>query len=366
MSKTDFLIKLREMLSGLPQEEVADRLMFYGEMIDDRIEEGLAEEDAVAEVGSVDEIAAQILEEVPVSKTVNADEKEKKENSYSDLKNETIDIIEDFRNIEIRSDTADVAVHCSDDNNCKVTFSNCSKQKHSVEVQDNTLYIKTTNTGKWYEHIAFFSVRAPKIDLFLPRSDYSSLLINANVGDVDVKEGISFANINVSVVTGDVSFCACASGSLNVKSTTGDISVKDISSEEIGLQTSTGDISACSINCAGNINIDVFTGDTGIEKTACKCVTINGATGDIILTDVRAEEKITAKSSFGDLRLRKCDAAELILNSGVGDISASLLTEKRVIAKSSLGDVRVPNSVSGGICNATANTGDIKISIENI
>ena len=344
MSKTDFLIKLREMLSGLPQDEIADRLMFYGEMIDDRIEEGLAEEQAVAEVGSVDEIAVQIMEEIPVSKTVIADKKEKRENSYSELNNETIDIIEDFSNIEIKSDMADVAVHFSDDGFCKVSFSNSSKQKHSVEVQNDTLYIKTTNTEKWYERIAFFSVRSPKIDLFLPRLEYSTLFINSNVGDVDVEEGISFANINISVVTGDVSCCASALGSLNLRSTTGDIDI-------------------CSIKCTGEIKIDVLTGDTEIEKSLCKFATINGKTGDINLTDVRAEEIINAKSSLGDLTLKKCDAAELILNSGIGDISASLLTEKRVIAKSGLGDVRVPNSMSGGICNATANTGDVKISI---
>ena len=363
MSKTDFLIKLREMLSGLPQDEIADRLMFYGEMIDDRIEEGLAEEQAVAEVGSVDEIAVQIMEEIPVSKTVIADKKEKRENSYSELNNKTIDIIEDFSNIEIKSDMADVAVHFSDDGFCKVSFSNSSKQKHSVEVQNDTLYIKTTNTEKWYERIAFFSVRSPKIDLFLPRLEYSTLFINSNVGDVDVEEGISFANINISVVTGDVSCCASALGSLNLRSTTGDISVKGVSVGEVDLQTSTGDIDICSIKCTGEIKIDVLTGDTEIEKSLCKFATINGKTGDINLTDVRAEEIINAKSSLGDLTLKKCDAAELILNSGIGDISASLLTEKRVIAKSGLGDVRVPNSMSGGICNATANTGDVKISI---
>ena len=366
MSKTDFLIKLREMLLGLPQEEISDRLMFYGEMIDDRIEEGLAEEEAVAEVGSVDEIAAQILEETSVSKTAIVDKQEEMESNYSDLNNETIDVIDDFSNIEIRSDTADVIVHLSDDDKCKVTFSNCSKQKHSVEVQDNTLYIKTTNTGKWYEHIAFFSVRSPKIDLFLPRLDYSSLIINTNVGDVDVREGITFSDINISVVTGDVRCCACSSALLNLRSTTGDISVDGVSGEEIGLQTTTGDVSVRSIKCVGNIKVDVFTGDTDIEKASCKCATINGTTGDIDLTDVVAEEKITAKSSSGDLKLKKCDAAELILNSGIGDISASLLTEKRVIAKSSLGDVRVPSSMSGGICNATTNTGDIKISIVSL
>ena len=43
-------------------------MTFYTEMIDDRMEEGLSEEDAVAAVGSVEEIAAQILADTPLTK----------------------------------------------------------------------------------------------------------------------------------------------------------------------------------------------------------------------------------------------------------------------------------------------------------
>ena len=66
MNKTEFLGELRRRLKGLPQNEVEERLTFYSEMIDDRIEEGVPEEDAVQEIGNVDAIVAQILEDVPL------------------------------------------------------------------------------------------------------------------------------------------------------------------------------------------------------------------------------------------------------------------------------------------------------------
>lgn len=59
MNKQAFLNSLRKSLSGLPQEDVEERVMFYSEMIDDRIEEGLSEEEAVSAVGSVDKKASQ-------------------------------------------------------------------------------------------------------------------------------------------------------------------------------------------------------------------------------------------------------------------------------------------------------------------
>lgn len=70
MNKQDFLTRLREALSGLPQEDIDERLMFYGEMIDDKVEDGLPEEDAVAEIGSVEAIASQFLEDFPLPKIV--------------------------------------------------------------------------------------------------------------------------------------------------------------------------------------------------------------------------------------------------------------------------------------------------------
>lgn len=68
MNKQEFLTQLRKGLSGLPQNDIDERIVFYSEMIDDRIEEGLFEEEAVAQVGSVDEIVAQIIAETPFTK----------------------------------------------------------------------------------------------------------------------------------------------------------------------------------------------------------------------------------------------------------------------------------------------------------
>ena len=68
MGKQEFLVQLRKGLSGLPQEDIEERLTFYGEMIDDRMEEGITEEEAVSAVGTVDEIVTQVVAETPLVK----------------------------------------------------------------------------------------------------------------------------------------------------------------------------------------------------------------------------------------------------------------------------------------------------------
>ena len=66
MNKREFIEKLRQLLSGLPEADAEERLSFYGEMIDDRVEEGLSEEEAVKEIGSAESVADQILADTPL------------------------------------------------------------------------------------------------------------------------------------------------------------------------------------------------------------------------------------------------------------------------------------------------------------
>ena len=66
MTKTEFLNRLKDKLKGLPDSEITERLNFYGEMIDDKIEDGILEEKAVGEVGDIDEIVAKVLDEISI------------------------------------------------------------------------------------------------------------------------------------------------------------------------------------------------------------------------------------------------------------------------------------------------------------
>ena len=70
MNKEKFLLDLASALAGLPEEDVERTLEYYSEMIDDRVEDGLSEAEAVAAVGTIEEIRAQIIKDTPLSKIV--------------------------------------------------------------------------------------------------------------------------------------------------------------------------------------------------------------------------------------------------------------------------------------------------------
>ena len=76
MTKNEFLSELEKKLSVLPKNDAKDHILFYSEMIDDIMEDGKTEEEAVLEIGDADNVSAQIIKETPLYKI--AKEKVKK------------------------------------------------------------------------------------------------------------------------------------------------------------------------------------------------------------------------------------------------------------------------------------------------
>ena len=67
MNKQEFIEELRAKLSKIPNIDIEEHLRFYEEMISDRMEDGLSEEEAIRGIGSIDEIYLQISQDAPKS-----------------------------------------------------------------------------------------------------------------------------------------------------------------------------------------------------------------------------------------------------------------------------------------------------------
>ena len=70
MNKKEFFALFRQELSGLPKEDLDERAAFYDEIINDKMDEGKTEEEAIAELGSVKTIVDQIADETSLVKLV--------------------------------------------------------------------------------------------------------------------------------------------------------------------------------------------------------------------------------------------------------------------------------------------------------
>jgi len=66
MTKQIFLDGLRAALASLPAPEIEKTLAYYEEMLNDRIEEGMSEEEAVASMEPVEILASRTINDTPI------------------------------------------------------------------------------------------------------------------------------------------------------------------------------------------------------------------------------------------------------------------------------------------------------------
>ena len=83
MTKTEYLDRLRAALTLMPAEERERQLAYYEEMVDDMLEDGMSEEEAVARLGSLEEIVANVVKDTPLSQIVQTRVQEKKAKGVS-------------------------------------------------------------------------------------------------------------------------------------------------------------------------------------------------------------------------------------------------------------------------------------------
>ncbi len=85
MNKVDFILELNEKLHGLPEDEIQKSIDFYDEIIDDRIEDGVDEQEVIASLGDIDEIVKTIVADIPLSKLVKEKIKPKRKLSVLEI-----------------------------------------------------------------------------------------------------------------------------------------------------------------------------------------------------------------------------------------------------------------------------------------
>lgn len=252
------------------------------------------------------------------------------------------DITENFKDIAVLTDTADVTFIMSDDDKITVTCYEQENMKHLVCVRYDTLLISLDDNREWYNYIGI-NFNSPKITISIPKGEYGELSVDLSTGDVNVPKEFTFKNIDI-------------------KGSTGSIKMQSPATQNIKLKTSTGHIFAENIT-ADTVNVSVSTGKVNLKNIKCKNLISSGDTGDVNLENVIADEKFSVTRSTGDVNLKNCDAAQIFIETDTGDVEGNLLSEKIFITNTDTGKISVPKTTSGGKCEITTDTGDIKINI---
>ena len=275
----------------------------------------------------------------------------------------TYELEDDFENILIKGNTADIQFLKSEDGKTKVVCHENAKTPHLTQIKDGTLFIEITDNRKWYEHLSIFNFDHTKITVCLPEGTYGDLNIKTTTGNVTLPKEFTFENVSTRVSTGSIACSSSATNLLQLRTSTGKISISDLTAGRIDLASTTGGMIASKITCTGEMRAEVTSGGAIFTDIACKSLLSEGDTGNLTLKNVIAEAKFDIERSTGNVKMEKCDAAELFIETDTGSVKGSLLTKKIFLVETDTGSIDVPKSVSGGRCEIETDTGNIKITV---
>ncbi len=387
MNKEQFIAALRARLTGLQQTDLERTLQYYREMIDDRIEDGMTEIEAVADVGDPAELAEAILQK-PVKQTavrVTKAPKERKPMSrgvravlgavagllivagvgliLASLNAGSRELAEKeytfanagIRALEIDSDSAELKLIPASDGICRVVCTEGAGRSHKVWTNEGTLHVERSSRWSLFR----FSVSKDYIHIYLPGREYESLWVESSSGGVGVPDDFRFRTAIITVSSGGVGFAADVTEELNIQASSGGVAVSDASPDTLNVKASSGGVALADMN-PGTVSVHLSSGGLKLENVRCKSLSAESSSGGMRLSNVIADGTVRLECSSGSIRLDDCDAAELYIECTSGAVSGHLLTPKTYSASATSGSVRVPTGSGGGLCVVKTTSGSIR------
>lgn len=378
MRKEEFLTALRAGLTGLLPEGVEKLVEFCSEMIDDRMEDGLTEEEAVAAAGSLDELIQQAKAELLPVKTANFTEK----STFGDtLRTYTAEssICGIIANCDY---TADFKLLPSENGTCRVECMESEKICYSVTTENNVLHIECADRRTLFSRYKFSKAqRHVTVRVYLPQGTYKSLEVETTSGDIAIPAGYAFDTASLQSTSGDIACCA-ECGALSAQAASGDITLKDTSCGTLALGTASGAVTLLNIKnesggsietASGKAQITNYKGDAleigtasgkvSLENAECAALHINTASGGVDLTHTVSADVMEIGTASGSIHFENCDAASLSLDSMSGSVVGTLNTGKAFRAQSRSGKVDVPFDSGTGTCKVSTLSGSIRVKI---
>ncbi|MBO5754787.1 MAG: DUF4097 family beta strand repeat protein [Clostridia bacterium] len=273
------------------------------------------------------------------------------------------EITEAYRDVSLVTGEARVTLLPSEDGRTRVVCHDPKRLKRVASVENGCLTVKAEDTRRWYDYISFFSFGESSVTVYLPAGAYGALSVTGRTGDVSIPSDFSFTSIGVDVSTGDVRLGASATDAVRLKANTGNLSVENATAGEMTLSVTTGKVTLTGVDCLGSVTVTVSTGDAVLTDVRCKDLASEGSTGSLRLQNVVAENGFSLTRGTGDVTFEGCDAAVLVVKTTTGDVTGSLLSEKVFLVTTATGKKEVPETVTGGRCKITTDTGDVRITL---
>ena len=287
-------------------------------------------------------------------------------------------IEEEFENIEIISDTADLTFVPADE--CKIEYTTHKRITYSTTVENDTLKIKVEDNRSWFQRIFSFG-DSSKLTVYLPAGEYSALTIEQNTGNIKVPADYVFGSVDIDVSTGDTVFYAPVIEALKIHATTGDITLENVSCGSLDTKVTTGKTSLSNVSVTGDATVKASTGDTELENvrfdnlsTVARTgdltatglngdsLSIERGTGKVSLCNVKCSDSVAVKTGTGKIDARAITCTDMTVAVSSGKASLTSVSCTNFTSTGTTGDIEMTSLIASGKIDIERSTGDVNFS----
>ena len=360
MTKREFLEKLNERTARLSEAERDKLLEYYGEIIDDRMEEGLTEAEAVAALG--DPAALTCDYAAPAAEGVAPEVQPAGENVAA------------LNGLRIRVDSADVTIARGTLDNgaaAQLRFSDPARFEWRMDGDVMEIVEKSPEGPRFSLQRVLHLLSSPaqhvKVTLAAPLDGAFSYA--AGGGDLTL-EGAAFGGgAGIDSASGDVTLRTFdCGGDLKLSTRSGDVRLEGVRvAGSLRVHLASGDLASTHLSVAGESRIDAASGDIDLRKPDLEALAISTASGDIeLFQGSAAATEIHAASGDVDLKAMECNPT-LAIETATGDVSLGrcIALETRVKTASGDVDVRLARLECGYDIVANSASGDVRLPDDN-
>lgn len=362
MTKREFLEMLNERTSRLGEAERNRLLEYYGEIIDDRMEEGLTEAEAVAALGDPAALTRDYADPAAEGATPNPEIRPAGESVAA------------LNGLRIRVDSADVTIARGTLDNgaaAQLRFSDPARFEWRMDGDVMEIVEKSPEGPRFSLQRVLHLLSSPaqhvKVTLAAPLDGAFSYA--AGGGDLTL-EGAAFGGgAGIDSASGDVTLRTFdCGGDLKLSTRSGDVRLEGVRvAGSLHVHLASGDLTSTHLSVAGETRIDAASGDIDLRKPDLEALAISTASGDIeLFQGSAAATEIHAASGDVDLKAMECNPT-LAIETATGDVSMGrcIALETRVKTASGDVDVRLARLECGYDIVANSASGDVRLPDDN-
>jgi DUF4097 and DUF4098 domain-containing protein YvlB len=343
MNREQFLKELRRLLRALPEDELEQILTYYREMIEDKVESGQTEEEAVGDLGDLRELARKILEDEDFAHSGRSGRSEFEYKTYTALS-------DGIHAVVLSAENKSVEIVPSDSDGILVKYPDDADQVYEFSCADGVFRMRNREMERKTFHFLWHVRYMPAITVQVPRNFAGDLSVQDTNDSVHVSEFSNLQSVRLETTNSRVCTENLSARSLELITSNGAVRLRHVSAGE--------KISARTTN--GKISLD------GVQSPEAALQTTNSA---VHLSEVSVSGRLLAESTNGRISVDDIESPDISLtttNSGISGTIRGREEDYTVSAHTANAANNLQNR-TGGSKKLSAHTinGRISVSFQN-